>query len=496
MRCVSYTRTVSCMPVEDTKEIITKQNLHIAEFAKFRGWKIERKYSDRKADEKEDSAFQKMKRDGIGRNFDCVIMDSIFRCGENVLLASDLFSMVFVPAGIHFAVVEDSFCSLDVSTEETQRYLTEKCDMYRLKQRNAAIFKSLEKRVYEKYGYRHKTDVMELVIDEEAAGVVRDIFNLAIEGKTMNEIATVMNLRKIDSPTVYLKRLQGKSFEGRNKEWTNLHVRNILMNPLYIGRWERTIQRKKVIVSCPAIIRAEDYKKAHGMCHARKPNNHQKSGKASPFAKRIVDMDTGINLHMYTHPKLKCRIFRMRYPKPVDVQYEKAFIEYDEVERAVREVLFREQRKARKTKEQLFTSKAVEEKNKYLELYNTEAQKIFENMLDTENYNFYLYRLFKEGEIEETEYQEQSEKIMDVLNEQDQLLSGAIEKMERVEITFSEKNPWLNIFSELEIPETLTYKQINQWIELIECEKFEIVHVRLKHQEWCKELPKEWFEED
>ena len=199
---------------------------------------------------------------------------------------------------------------------------------------------------------------------------------------------------------------------------------------------------------------------------------------------------------MYTHPKLKCRIFRMRYPKPIDVQYEKAFIEYDEVERAVREALFREQRKARKAKEQLFTSKAIKEKNEWLEKYNTEAQKIFEKMLDTENYNFYLYKLFKEGQIGEAEYQEQSEKVMAVLNEQDLLLSGAIEKMERVEITFSEKNPWLTIFSKLEIPEILTYKQINQWIELIECEKFEAVHVRIKYQAWCEELPIEWFGED
>ena len=179
MICVSYTRTMSCILMEETpSDIIARQNKHIAEYVSARKWKIEKKYSDRRKDRNDDSAFREMKEDGISGKFDLVVMDSVYRFGISFYHAYDLLALVFVPAEIHFAVVEDKFCSLDCSKEETMLYLQKKKSEYRSIHTKETVGRKLEKRIYEKYGYFHKDGVMELVIDEKAAPTIRKVFSL------------------------------------------------------------------------------------------------------------------------------------------------------------------------------------------------------------------------------------------------------------------------------------------------------------------------------
>lgn len=70
MRCVSYTRTVSCMESgEIPKDIISQQNQRIQDYIKKRGWTLGKKYSDRRKDAFEETAYlqMKMRANGIGK---------------------------------------------------------------------------------------------------------------------------------------------------------------------------------------------------------------------------------------------------------------------------------------------------------------------------------------------------------------------------------------------------------------------------------------------
>ena len=111
---------------EIPKDIISQQNQRIQDYIKKRGWTLGKKYSDRRKDAFEETAYLQMKMDAIAREFDCVVMDSMFRCGRNSNVAAEMLESMFVPAGIHFAVVEDDFCSCDVSKEEVYKYLDER----------------------------------------------------------------------------------------------------------------------------------------------------------------------------------------------------------------------------------------------------------------------------------------------------------------------------------------------------------------------------------
>ena len=124
MRCVSYTRMTSCK--EDGKipaDIIKQQDQHIQEYLKKQGWTLSAKYCDRKKDTEENTAFEELTKDGINRKFDMVVVDSIDRCGRTISCADDVLVKTFVPAGIHFAVVQDEFISIGKTKEELYEYI-------------------------------------------------------------------------------------------------------------------------------------------------------------------------------------------------------------------------------------------------------------------------------------------------------------------------------------------------------------------------------------
>lgn len=124
MRCVSYTRTTSCK--EDGKipaDIIKQQDQHIQEYLKKQGWTLSAKYCDRKKDTEENTAFEELTKDGIDRKFDMVVVDSIDRCSRTISCADDVLVKTFVPAGIHFAVVQDEFISIGKTKEELYEYI-------------------------------------------------------------------------------------------------------------------------------------------------------------------------------------------------------------------------------------------------------------------------------------------------------------------------------------------------------------------------------------
>lgn len=93
------------------------------------------------------------------------------------------------------------------------------------------------------YGYikdpnnRHK-----IIIDEEAAKVVREIFSLYLQGNGTQKIALILTQRRIMTPTQYKKK-QGLNFANPNQcsfsdkygAWSNNTIRRILRNEVYIG---------------------------------------------------------------------------------------------------------------------------------------------------------------------------------------------------------------------------------------------------------------------
>jgi DNA invertase Pin-like site-specific DNA recombinase len=90
------------------------------------------------------------------------------------------------------------------------------------------------------YGYRKSPDDKnQWIIDEEAAEVVRRIFQMTIEGKGPFQIARILAKERVTRPSVYIARRDGERYTpaGASKpySWSGCTVKDIIARPEYIG---------------------------------------------------------------------------------------------------------------------------------------------------------------------------------------------------------------------------------------------------------------------
>ena len=77
-----------------------------------------------------------------------------------------------------------------------------------------------------------------MIIDEEAAAVVREVFTLFSQGYGKTAIARMLNDRGIPNPTEY-KRLHGLRYQQPKTKnstlWKYFAISDMLINEIYIG---------------------------------------------------------------------------------------------------------------------------------------------------------------------------------------------------------------------------------------------------------------------
>lgn len=498
MRCVSYTKRYSCFPENEIPEdIILQQNQRINEFVVSHGWKLVKKYYERKDGQEAEDAFLRMKADGLAREFECVVVDSIFRCGKNPAYAEDLFGKVFWPAGIHFAVVEDNICSVDMTSDEVSEYLVRKREEYYDFFRQSHITKFNEKRVCERYGY-HATmngNIQQMEIDMQVKPIIENIFNMADEGNSISVIVKFLNESGIESRTAYLKRNNMLKRKNTNDHWTSSGVRAVLVNRMYIGEWERTVNGKKVAIHCPAIIERKQFDRVQQGLTARAPvaSKTHAPGKANPFAKKITDRDSGYPLMIYTHPKLKEKIFRFKYPKPAEIFYEKAFIKYETVVNKVKYAIQDERAKAEWALTMLATEEGKMQRDTQLDSFRKQAKKLTDRMSEVCKENVQIYQKYENNEISELDFLDEQKHNNSIFEKYDKELQKVMESIKVVQKTFSNENLWIVKYANTVVEDTISSTQVTEWIDSVDIVRFESVEVHFKEQDWFHKLPVEWF---
>ena len=90
------------------------------------------------------------------------------------------------------------------------------------------------------YGYiKSPNDKNVWLIDDEAADVVKHIFQMALDGMGPYQIAKQLCAEKVEKPSAYFTRTKGWDFVGRDNApyaWNGGTVKNILSKPEYCGK--------------------------------------------------------------------------------------------------------------------------------------------------------------------------------------------------------------------------------------------------------------------
>ena len=95
----------------------------------------------------------------------------------------------------------------------------------------------------------------------------------------------------------------------------------------------------------------------------------------------------------------------------------------------------------------------AEELNRRKDLLAEKARRLFGEMVEVEKKHIPLYCQKENGEISESEYIRKRAEIFDTLAEQEVQFSELMEQVQMLETAFGRKNPWIQFYSQINIPD-------------------------------------------
>lgn len=252
--------------------------------------------------------FLQMMSDIYARKINCVIVKDSSRFGRNASESSRYISEIFPRLKVRYIAVNDAidtgksqgvaidFINYSIRGFFNEFYVAENSDKIRSTLNMERVQGSFIG-AFAKYGYRKDpADRHKLLIDDEAAEVVRLIYRMYLNGTGIRGIVRYLNENGIVNPSTY-KLNHGMNFKARtiggSSLWSDKTVRRTLRDEMYIGNMIQGKNRKvsykdKAIIACDesewfrvedtheAIISPEDFDRAQRML-----NSHAKASAGS-----------------------------------------------------------------------------------------------------------------------------------------------------------------------------------------------------------------------
>ena len=203
---------------ENDSNSIQNQRALLTEYAHSHGWEIYEIYidDDYSGADRSRPAFKRMLHAAEEKRFDIILCKTQSRFSRELEVVERYINRLFPQWGIRFLSLvdnadsanEDNLLLRQINGIMDEHYLAELSKNIRSvlthRRKNGFHIGS-----FALYGYRKNPDRRgHLLIDEEAAAVVREVFTLFSQGYGKTAIARMLNERGIPNPTEY-KRLQG-----------------------------------------------------------------------------------------------------------------------------------------------------------------------------------------------------------------------------------------------------------------------------------------------
>ena len=188
--------------------------------------------------------FSRMMNDLRDGKIDCVIVKDLSRLGRNYLEAGEYIEMIFPFFQCRFIAVTDRFDTKFQQADISVQLKNLANEMY-AKDISRKICSSM-RTIQEQgkfagsrapYGYLNDPDDKHhLILDEETASVVKEMFEMVVNGNTLHGIATTLNARGVPCPGRLLyERGISKNEHFKNSNWYTQTIRRILTDPIYLG---------------------------------------------------------------------------------------------------------------------------------------------------------------------------------------------------------------------------------------------------------------------
>ncbi len=232
----------------DDSESIQNQKAMLKAYADTQGWEVFDVYSDDDwagADRRRPE-FNRLLQDAESRRFDVILCKTQSRFTRELELVEKYIHGLFPLWGIRFVSIVDNADTANKGNKKSRQinglvnewYLEDMSDNIKSVLTNRRI-NGYHIGSFALYGYKKDPDKKgHLLIDDEAADVVREVFTLFSQGYGKTAIARMLNDRGIPNPTEYKRRkgLRYKPSKNKNSTfWRYFSIADMLKNEIYIG---------------------------------------------------------------------------------------------------------------------------------------------------------------------------------------------------------------------------------------------------------------------
>ncbi len=232
----------------DDSESIQNQKTMLIQYAADHDWDIYNIYSDDDytGSDRNRPAFKQLVADAETRKFDIILCKTQSRFTREMELVEKYIHGLFPLWKIRFVSVVDN-ADTENKGNKKARQINGLINEWYLEDMSENIKSVLTSRrksglhigSFALYGYKKDPERKGyLIIDDEAAAVVREVFTLFASGYGKTAIARVLNDRGVPNPTEY-KRLSGLRYKPpKTKQstlWKYFAIANMLTNEIYIG---------------------------------------------------------------------------------------------------------------------------------------------------------------------------------------------------------------------------------------------------------------------
>ena len=233
---------------QDDSGSIQNQKAMLCDYAKKMDWEIYDLYSDDDytGSDRSRPQFKRLIADAQAKRFDIILCKTQSRFTRELELVERYIHGLFPIWGIRFVSIVDNADTANKGNKKS-RQINGLVNEWYLEDMSDSIKSALDSRrrngyhigSFALYGYKKDPDNKgRLLIDNEAADVVREVFSLFAQGYGKTAIARMLNDRGIPNPTEY-KRLQGLRFSlpasKSSTLWKYSAISDMLTNEAYIG---------------------------------------------------------------------------------------------------------------------------------------------------------------------------------------------------------------------------------------------------------------------
>ncbi len=232
----------------DDSASIQNQKSMLVQYAIEQGWEIYGIYSDDDyaGADRNRPAFRRLLEDAEKRLFDIILCKTQSRFTRELELVEKYLHGLFPQWGIRFVSIVDN-ADTDVKGNKKSRQINGLVNEWYLEDMSDNIRSVLRNRrengfhigATALYGYQKDPERKgHLIIDEEAAQVVREVFTLFSQGYGKSAIARMLNDRGVPNPTEYKRRkgiIKAPAKQKISTLWKYYTIADMLENEMYIG---------------------------------------------------------------------------------------------------------------------------------------------------------------------------------------------------------------------------------------------------------------------